>query len=564
MDDRQGHDIDNLWELFAQALHFSDSDDVDAHLNFITAYNTVSSQYGITLNITNGLYWIRPWSFQTLDTCFRDYIDNKLHIKIGTNGAKGFCSADEYLTLLDTLETRFQEDKYPVRSFPELSLTAWLSKGDITSLTPMEMETEFRTWALKQKNKKNKFYDPTNLNYTYIPALKRETEKIQGIENIHTNLFYYTNSKDFNEVAKKINAASNYNRINNQCSNGAYSAAMGLYVRFLIAREHDAGKYMLVIDEEHTVNFVSRDTDVTSPVPSSASYSIDEIINDGCFVEREKLKFMLKRLQTKKNIILQGPPGTGKTWLAKRLAFALIEEKNDSNVKAVQFHPNLAYEDFVRGWRPSGDGKLTLVDGPFMEIINTAKADKSTRYVVVIEEINRGNPAQIFGEMLTLLEVDKRTADNALELSYRKCDGERVYIPSNLYIIGTMNIADRSLALVDLALRRRFAFIDLKPTFGDVWRKWLCSKYKMNPELVRTIENKIQSLNQEISRDSCLGEQCCIGHSYVTPSSESDVENAHEWFRQVVETEIGPLLDEYWYDSSDTAKKAKEQLLEGF
>ena len=125
------------------------------------------------------------------------------------------------------------------------------------------------------------------------------------------------------------------------------------------------------------------------------------------------------------------------------MAFALIGQKNDSKVRAVQFHPNLSYEDFVRGWRPSGDGKLTLVDGPFVEMIRAAENEPSTRHVIVIEEINRGNPAQIFGEMLTLLEVDKRTPNEALELSYRREDDERVFIPDNLYVIGTMNIAGR-------------------------------------------------------------------------------------------------------------------------
>ncbi len=145
-------------------------------------------------------------------------------------------------------------------------------------------------------------------------------------------------------------------------------------------------------------------------------------------------------------------------------------QKDENSLRAVQFHPNLSYEDFVRGWRPSGEGKLTLVDGPFLEIINEAKKDASIKHVVVIEEINRGNSAQILGEMLTLLEADKRTPSEALELSYRRTEGERIHIPANLYVIGTMNIADRSLALVDLALRRRFAFFDLKPTFGDAWR----------------------------------------------------------------------------------------------
>ena len=131
----------------------------------------------------------------------------------------------------------------------------------------------------------------------------------------------------------------------------------------------------------------------------------------------------------------------------------------------MQFHPNLSYEDFVRGWRPTGDGRLSLADGVFMETIRVASKTPSSRFVVVIEEINRGNPAQIFGELLTLLEAGKRTPNEALELCYPDADGTRrpVHIPENLYVIGTMNITDRSLALVDLALRRRFAFISLQP-----------------------------------------------------------------------------------------------------
>lgn len=295
-----------------------------------------------------------------------------------------------------------------------------------------------------------------------------------------------------------------------------------------------------------------------------APYAIDDILRDGCFINQEKLAKILERLRTKKNLILQGAPGTGKTWLAKRLAFALMGQRDDSKVRAVQFHPNLSYEDFIRGWRPVGDGKLTLVDGPFMEMVKVAAKDPTSRYVVVIEEINRGNPAQIFGEMLTLLEVDKRRADEALELSYRRSDGERVFIPDNLYVIGTMNIADRSLALVDLALRRRFAFIDLEPTFGKPWRDWVCSQCGIDAEILVEIEKRLMALNSNISADSGLGPQFRVGHSYVTPPLGMPITHAREWFRQVVDTEIGPLLDEYWFDALEKSQQAKENLLAGF
>ena len=293
-------------------------------------------------------------------------------------------------------------------------------------------------------------------------------------------------------------------------------------------------------------------------------YSVDDILTDGCFIAREKLEKILECLQTKKNLILQGPPGTGKTWLAKRLAFALMGQRDDSKVRAVQFHPNLSYEDFIRGWRPVGNGKLTLVDGPFVEMMKAATKEPESRHVVVIEEINRGNPAQIFGEMLTLLEVDKRTPNEALELSYKRSDGERVFIPGNLYVIGTMNIADRSLALVDLALRRRFAFIDLEPTLGKPWRDWVHDRYGIDSEILVEIEKRLIALNSDISADPGLGHQFQVGHSYATPPFDIRISDAREWFRQVVDTEIGPLLDEYWFDALEKSKKARERLLEGF
>ncbi|MCW9716251.1 McrB family protein [Avibacterium sp. 21-594] len=305
-------------------------------------------------------------------------------------------------------------------------------------------------------------------------------------------------------------------------------------------------------------NKLKEETKTTMP------YSIENILAEGCFLPKEQLEKILQRLQIKKNLILQGPPGTGKTWLAKRLAFALVGEKDakTSKIRAVQFHPNLSYEDFVRGWRPSGDGKLALVDGIFMEMIQTAKKNLNLEYVVVIEEINRGNPAQIFGEMLTLLEADKRIEDEALTLSYQRKDGKRIFIPKNLYIIGTMNIADRSLALVDLALRRRFAFINLMPLFNEAWEKWL-KDCGIAESAIETIKTCLTALNKQISEDPNLGTQFQIGHSYFTPSEkekEKKIADVYEWFEQIIESEISPLLDEYWFDNPDKAKAAKDLL----
>ncbi|SDC44865.1 5-methylcytosine-specific restriction enzyme B [Variovorax sp. CF079] len=315
-----------------------------------------------------------------------------------------------------------------------------------------------------------------------------------------------------------------------------------------------------VAEDQATEGEVREAFQVAAPI---VPYSVDDILKDGCFLERDEIDRLLDRLRTKKNLILQGPPGTGKTWLAKRLAFALMGQKDESKVRAVQFHPNLSYEDFVRGWRPTGEGKLSLADGVFMEAIKAASKDPSSKFVVVIEEINRGNPAQIFGELLTLLEAGKRTPNEALELCYPDADGERrpVHIPENLYVVGTMNIADRSLALVDLALRRRFAFVSLEPRLGSAWRDWVVKECAVDSSLVKDIEHRIAELNDQIAADARLGKQFRIGHSYVTPAHRLEVGDTRKWFQQVVDTEIGPLLDEYWFDAPDAAQKSCARLI---
>lgn len=303
------------------------------------------------------------------------------------------------------------------------------------------------------------------------------------------------------------------------------------------------------------------------PLPPPAPYTLADLAADGCFLPEDVLARALERWRQRRNLILQGPPGTGKSWLARRLAAVLLGSRDPRvtgpGLRAVQFHPALSYEDFVRGWRPDGSGGLVLVDGAFLDCVTAARAAPERPHVLLIEEINRGNPARIFGDMLTLIEDTKRTPDEAIELAARRSPGERVFVPDNLFLVGTMNLADRSLALVDLALRRRFAFLDLTPQFTDRWRDWCVSRCGLDAAAVARIGARMDELNAEIAADRSLGPQFRVGHSFLTPDPAHPPGDATAWFREVVESEIGPLLEEYWFDAPDRARDAVAALAAG-
>ena len=299
----------------------------------------------------------------------------------------------------------------------------------------------------------------------------------------------------------------------------------------------------------------------TEAVEAAIKYTVADIVDAGCFIPKDDLEAILTRWREKKNLILQGPPGTGKTWLAKKLAYALIGTDSDETITAVQFHPSTSYEDFVQGLRPDAERGLVVQDGPFMDAIYAAagEEDEKTKHVVLIEEINRGNPAQIFGEMLTLLEADKRDSGSALKLLYASGDDDAIYVPPNLYVIGTMNQADRSLAMVDMALRRRFGFVTLKPSLGEEWLQYCASKCGRDEVVLTQIAEQVTAVNALIEDDANLGSAYCIGHSFVTPGRRSNPLSADEtraWFDRVVETDLQPLLEEYWYDEPDRLKEA--------
>jgi 5-methylcytosine-specific restriction protein B len=271
------------------------------------------------------------------------------------------------------------------------------------------------------------------------------------------------------------------------------------------------------------------------------------------FIGEKKFTEILNALDHKNNIILQGAPGVGKTYIAKRLAYALIGFKDDRKVQMIQFHQSYSYEDFIQGYRPNDDGHFDLKNGSFYKFCKKAQRDSKSKYVFIIDEINRGNLSKIFGELMMLIEADKRGAEFALPLTYAQTSDESFYIPENLYLIGTMNTADRSLAMVDYALRRRFSFIDLEPCFGSSRFRTFLQNHGVEKQLIDKIVERMINLNKKISSDSKnLGEGYRIEHSFFCPDGKKEKYD-EEWFQLIVKHEIESLLKEYWFDDTDKA-----------
>ena len=280
-------------------------------------------------------------------------------------------------------------------------------------------------------------------------------------------------------------------------------------------------------------------------------YSVEKFLEE-VYMDRKRYDAIMGLLRAKKNIILQGAPGVGKTYAAKRLAYSMMGVKDASRVMLVQFHQSYSYEDFIEGYRPSG-AVFELVKGAFYSFCKKAAEDEENDYFFIIDEINRGNLSKIFGELFMLIESDKRGSE--LQLLYSR---ELFYVPRNVHIIGMMNTADRSLAMLDYALRRRFAFVELSPAFdSDGFRAY---RDGLDNQRIKDLVDKVKSLNRVIAEDESLGEGFCIGHSYFCNMDADTCTDAA--LASIVDYELVPMLKEYWFDEPGKVREWTDELNE--
>ncbi len=271
------------------------------------------------------------------------------------------------------------------------------------------------------------------------------------------------------------------------------------------------------------------------------------------FIDNNKVEKIIRLLKRKKNIIFQGVPGVGKTFVIERIikhGFKVGEK----NIQFVQFHQSFSYEEFIEGLRPNLDGSYTVEAGIFKEFVDRTKEDRDSPYFMIIDEVNRGNISKIFGELLVLIENDKRNKSKVI-LPYSK---EEFSIPDNLYIICTMNTADRSLSLVDYALRRRFSFITLEPAFNnEKFKRFMVKNCNYTEQEVQLIVDDMNKVNAKIIE--YLGVNFQIGHSYFVQKKPVGTD-FDELRKEILEYDIIPTLEEYFFDEEDKVDEFRKDL----
>ncbi len=580
-ENRGEHDIDNLWDLLEKAIAYSDEASTDNKNAFIAVYDTVTKQKMIKWNITMGLYWARPYTFINLDSTNRAFItdvDNMPHYftTIFSDINKGLPDGRNYLFMCEQAKNALNQKEYEYHSFPELFYYAWKSnqmgKTEETTTTTVDSNiketnywiyspgdnasmwdefyksgimgigwddvTDLKGFSSKEEIKDfmKKVYDPS---YSYknnahclwqfaneikvgdVIFVKKGMHKIIG-KGIVTSDYIYDTSRSTYKHIRKVDWQNK----------GEWEHPGQAVMKTLtnISAYPDYVQKLLALFAEDTSEEVSEQKEIKYPL-----YSKDDFLNE-VYMDEDTYNTLTELLEAKYNVILQGAPGVGKTFAAKRLAYSIMGQKDTSRVAMVQFHQSYSYEDFIQGYRPSKDG-FELENGTFYKFCKEAEEDNERPYFFIIDEINRGNLSKILGELMMLIEKDKR--GEKIKLLY---SNEWFTVPQNVRIIGMMNTADRSLALMDYALRRRFAFFDFAPAFSsEGFKNYLAEK---NSPKLESLITAVESLNNTISSDESLGDGFRIGHSYFC----TDGEITDEWLKSVVEYEVIPLIKEYWFD----------------
>lgn len=572
---RQEDDVDDLWDLFAKAITYADNNSVKAREDFVEKYNAVIKQKGVKWNITIALYWIRPYTFMSLDSVSRDfiqYIDNapqeftNIIIALRENLPDG----DTYLSICQMAKAAFSNEEFPYKNFPTLSYGAWLRSKENKDDTDDKVDPEEKNYWIyspgKNACKWEEFYKAgiMGIEWDELLDLKRfkSREKIQEkMKELYKSfkkptydnlcIWQFANEVKVGDIIYARNGIKAIVGRGVVTSDYIYDENREDYKHIRKVKWTDKGEWKLEWTTGRNTLYIINPSDrlkslqalfkdqvelVTPPSEKTYEpYTKEDFLNE-VYMDEDAYTTLANLLKTKLNIILQGAPGVGKTFVAKRLAYSLMGEKDASRVAMVQFHQSYSYEDFIQGYRPSKDG-FDLVDGVFYKFCKQAESDLDRPYFFIIDEINRGNLSKILGELMMLIENEKR--GERIKMLY---SDEWFSVPKNVHIIGMMNTADRSLALMDYALRRRFAFFDFPPAFeSQGFKKYL--EEKKSSKLNRLITS-VLSLNSAIKEDESLGEGFRIGHSYFC----SDEDITDPWLKSVVEYEIIPLIKEYWFD----------------
>lgn len=600
--DREEQDIDRLWELFETALNYADNPTEELRQRFAELFDLAQQQKNVSWNITMGLFWVRPRRFVNLDSRNRWYIslsgvlsdEPDMELK---ELLEKVPSGNDYLDICDTFLELFERNALETETLAEFSAEAFTVSEEAN-----RQKATQKSAAIEVQESDDIPYEsaPRNIGIRYWLFTPGDEGRLwdyffdRGIMAIRWgqagDLNRYDTKEDLRLALKSVyERDSSYKHAAHMTWQFCNEMKPGdvIFAKYgtnkIVGRGIVKSDYKYDPDQPEDYSHVREvewthrgEWEVSFTVPYKAltdytpyresvneikacfemdtedayeaevtytPYSAEDFLDD-VYMDKEDYQTMVRMLKKKMNIILQGAPGVGKTYIAERLVYSIMGEWNPERLMFVQFHQSYAYEDFVMGFRPTQDG-FELKKGDFYSFCKTAEVDSEKPYFVIIDEINRGNLSKIFGELFLLLEADKRGKN--VRLLYSR---EDFTIPENVYIIGTMNTADRSLAMLDYALRRRFAFIDLEPVFQQTSFKAYQTSLDFEP--LDDLLLEVQELNKAISEDDALGPDFVIGHSYFCSLNGEEIDR--QTLRDIIDFEIIPLLREYWFDELETVR----------